>query len=235
MNRTSDSRFLLLLFLVVFIVGLIAYQNSQNLIKAKEAGDILKKENIDILVLSQAKRRIKNACHSEFAKNTLKEKLVALNTSIDCILNRKVKENIFSKITWAKNTDEIHLNKNRVSFKIPLVFEKFKIEQNEITNKVRITIPAIELDMDSIRVQTKPSLIEIKENGLLIPISQNDEVFDKELTKELKEFIVYEANQDKLLKSLAKEKAYVIAYNFFYMLISDLLKDNNMELEIVIP
>lgn len=235
MNKTSDLKFVLLLVMVIGLVGFIAYLNTQNLLKSKEAANVLIKEKDEITLIGMAKNRVKDTCYCEFTKNTLENKLIVMTTNIDCEFTKEKSKKLFDTIPWGSASKKILFKSNKIQFKVPLDNDKIKVDFNNDTKSIKITTPPVVLDRDMVEVQTKPSLIEKEENGSWLPGGPDLKEIDKEIMEEVRDSILLIAASQKNLRALAKEQAQKVVYNFFYMILSEFLKENKIGLEVYIP
>ena len=235
MNKTSDFKFVLLLFTVIILSGLISYLNSQNLLRAKEA--IAKAKNKvkdDTAILLSAKERVRDTCLSNFAKSSLKNRIRVFETYIDCEINKVKNRKAFTSKYLINDSDKLIFKDNKICYTVPLINEKIKVEFDEISNNITISVPSVRLDVDSIGIQTNSSFILKNGNNSMQPVSLNFDDLNKEALEDIKDTIVKTAERQPDLKPKAKEQAKMILYDFFSMILSDILRENKIGLEIYV-
>ena len=224
-----DTNFILLLVIVIGLVGYIAYQKSNNKSKIQHPVDAR------IEQLQIANERIKDVCFCNFTKTTLENKLIVLTHNFDCEINRESHKKIWNKIPWGSACARVLFKGNKIQYKVPLDSNKIRVEFNRKSNNIRITTPSVELDHDMVEVQSKPSMIEKEIDNSWLPGGPDSSELDKAIYEEVRESVLDIAERDVNLKNKAKQQAEKVVYDFFYMIMSEFLKENRIGMEVIIP
>ncbi len=232
-QKGIDVNFILLLVIVMGLVAYIAYQKGENTGRDSKPGS---KHAVDTRIqqLQIANEKIKDVCFCNYTKNTLENKLIVLTTTLDCEINRESSKK-FWKIPWGSAAEKVLFKGNKIQYKVPLDSNKIKVEFNTKTNSIRVTTPPVEIDYDLVEIQSKPSMIEKEVDGSWLPGGPNVAELDKAIFEEVREAVLDVAERELSLKALAKQQAEKVVYDFFYMIMSEFLKENRIGMEVIIP
>lgn len=175
-------------------------------------------------------------CISEFGKTHLDKKLVVLTQDITVEISKEIDNRIlWDWVSVGSANSSFKFIDNKVQYYVSLDdIKNDNIIFDPQTRTIKIIAPRVKLDKAMIVVQTDPNKVIKRENGSWSPFGPRLKDVSNEIMSEVRNVIAREGYHQ-LIRDKAQAEAQKVIEDFFNKALGELLKQESVNLQIIMP
>lgn len=173
---------------------------------------------------------------SEFGKTHLDKKLVVLTQDVTVEISKEIDNRIlWDWVSVGSANSKFKFIDNKVQYYVPLSeIKDDSIFYDPQTRTVKIISPKVRIDKDMVSVQSDPTKVIKEENGSWSPFGPSLKDLSNEIMAEVKEVVIREGYHQ-FIRDKAQAEAQKAVEDFFNAALSELIKKENVNLQIILP
>ena len=173
---------------------------------------------------------------SEFGKTHLDKKLVVLTQDVTVEISKEIDNRIlWDWVSVGSANSKFKFIDNKVQYYVPLSeIKDDSVLYDPQTRTIKVIAPKVRIDKEMVSVQSDPAKVVKEENGSWSPFGPSLKDISNEIMSEVKSVVIREGYHQ-LIRDKAQVEAQKAIEDFFNTALSELIKKENVNLQIILP